>query len=367
MNKNETQAKAYGRWKRRLMLADLALTFFLLGLLLASGASRSYRSWILSRIQGWPWATAAYAGSFGVGMAILSFPLDWFRGFKLEHRFGLSTQGFPQWLWGHAKQLLIGGVLGLVLVEGLSALLRWTPGTWWAWAALLWLGGSLFLSRVFPTWLIPLFYRQIPLKDPALQTRLESLLSRCRTRVRGIFEINLSRTTRKANACLCGLGKTRRVLISDTLLETHPPEEVEVVLAHEVGHHRLHHMGILAAAGTGATLSICFFADRWIRASLVSLSLTGLEDLAALPLLGLFFLAADLLWMPWINGLSRILEAQADRYALESTRNPRAFVAAMRRLGERNLAEVSPPAWVERLFYDHPPISKRIAMAEQGR
>ncbi len=89
--------------------------------------------------------------------------------------------------------------------------------------------------------------------------------------------------------------------------------------------------------------------------------------MAALPLLGLFFLAADLLWMPWINGLSRILEAQADRYALESTRNPQAFVAAMRRLGERNLAEAAPPAWVERLFYDHPPISKRIAMAEQGR
>ena len=360
----ESDAKRYASLRRGLWLADLFLSFLLLGGWLASGGARLYESWVAARVHGWPLQVAVYAGSLGAGMALVSFPLDWVRDFWLEHRFGLSTLTFPRWLLDQAKHGLIGGLLGLIVVEGLCALIRFAPENWWIWAAFFWLGWSILLTRVAPTWLIPIFYRQTPLKETALKERLESLLARCQTPVRGIFEMNLSRTTRKANACLCGLGKTRRVLISDTLLEIHPPEEVEVVLAHEVGHHRLHHIGILIAASGLATGGACFVVDRAARSLLNSLSLTGLSDLAALPLLALLFLGIGLVWMPFINGLSRILEAQADRYALDATRNPKAFAAAMRRLAERNLAEETPPKWVEWLLYDHPPITKRIAMAE---
>ena len=367
MNKKESDAKTYAGLRRRLWLLDLCLTVLLLGFLILGGAARSYRSWVITHIPGWPLQVAAYVGSLGAGMGILSFPLDWFRNFRLEHHFNLSTQRFPQWLLEHMKQWLVGGILSLVVVEGLYALIRFSPKNWWTWAAFFWMIWSVLLTRIAPTWLIPIFYRQSPLKDTSLQQRLESLLDRCGTKVRGIFEVDLSRTTKKANACLCGLGKTRRVLISDTLLEQHPPEEVEVVLAHEVGHHRLHHMGILIVTSTVLTGFICFLLDRIVRSWLGPLSLTGLTDLAVLPLLGLLFMAASLLGMPWVNGLSRILEAQADRYALAQTHNPEAFAAAMRRLADLNLAEVSPPAWVEWLFYDHPSIGKRIAMAESAK
>jgi STE24 endopeptidase len=233
------------------------------------------------------------------------------------------------------------------------------------WAAILWLAWSVLLTRVAPMWLIPIFYRQRPLADAELRRRLEALVARCRTRVQGIFEVNLSKTTRKANACLCGLGATRRVLVSDTLLSSHPPEEVEVVLAHEVGHHRLNHLWLLIVVSALQIGISCFLVDLAAPIGMARLSLTGLDDLAVLPLLGLGLLLANLALMPGVNAVSRWLEAQADRFALERTGNPQAFIATMHRLAERNLAEMVPPRWAEWLLYDHPPISQRIASAEK--
>ena len=183
--------------------------------------------------------------------------------------------------------------------------------------------------------------------------------------MQGIFELNLSKTTRKANACLCGLGRTRRVLVSDTLLTAYPPEEVEVVLAHELGHHRLRHIGILILVSTAATGVGCFWVDRAIRRLISPLGLTGLDDLSVLPLTALGLFLAGLLLLPLTQGISRFLERQADRFALQQTGNPQAFIATMRRLAGQNLAEIDPPRWVEWLLYDHPSIRKRIALAEQ--
>lgn len=368
-----SNASRYAQLKRRLWLIDWALTVGFLGGMVASGWGVCLRSWVMAHFTGWMIQVAVYVGFLGIGGSIAGLPLDWFGSFFLEHRFGLSTQRFRQWLWEYLKRFLVGGVLGLIVVEGLAALLRtFGPAgrfgpTWWVWAAFFWMGWSILLTRVAPAWLIPIFYRQRELSDPSLRDRLDSFLRRSATPVRGIFEVDLSRTTRKANACLCGLGKTRRVLVSDTLARTYPPEEVEVVLAHEVGHHRGHHLGILIVTSTIAAGASCFAVNEIARGWILRLGLAGLTDLAALPLIGLGLFLAGSILMPITNGLSRWLEAQADRFALEATRNPQAFIATMRRLAEQNLAEWQPPRWVEWLLYDHPPIAKRIAMAEQWR
>ncbi len=359
----EGKAQEYALLKRKLWLVDLILTAgFLIGLLV-SGATRSLGIWVANRVAGWPLQTAVYTSLLGIAFALATFPLEWFGQFKLEHRFGLSTESLPRWMGRWLKGFLVGGILGLIVVEGFVGLIRAFPENWWIGAALGWLAGSTLLTQLTPVLLIPLFYRQSPLADAALRQRLEEFLSRSRTKVSGLFEVDLSRSTRKANACLCGFGRTRRVLLSDTLLESHPPEEVEVVLAHEVGHHRLHHLGILIGLSALATGASCFGVDRAFGFLRVPMGLTGPEELAALPALALLFLAAGLLLMPALSFASRILEAQADRFALDQTRNPEAFVATMRRLAERNLAELNPPRWVEWLLYDHPPIGKRIAMA----
>jgi STE24 endopeptidase len=358
------KARDYSSWKRRLWLADLILTTSLLVILLGTGWARSLEIWIAGRISLWPVQVAAYVGLLGIGMAVVSFPFDWFSSFTLEHRFGLATQRFGQWLCDTLKRLGVGGILGLLAVEGLVALIRWDPRNWWGWAAFVWVGWSMLLTRLAPILLIPIFYRQQPLKDTALRQRLEQLLKRCQVRFREIFEVNLSRTTRKANACLCGLGPTRRVLVSDTLLGTHTAEEIEVVLAHEVGHHRLHHLGLLIAIGAVGTGLGCFIVNQLVQNWLNPLDLRGLSDLAALPLIGLCFLGVGLVGMPVTNGISRWLERQADRFALKLTGHPEAFISTMRRLAEQNLAEIDPPRWAEWLLYDHPPIAKRIALAE---
>ena len=361
-----SEAKRYARIKRRLFMVDLGVTGSILTGLLVSHAAQRLGAWVTSHVDGWPLQVAVYVGILGAAMTGIGFPLDWVRSFTMEHRFHLSNQRFSQWLWEYAKRLGLGAVLGLIVVEGLAFLLRRTPQSWWWWGTLFWLGWSTLLTRLAPTWLIPLFYRQRPLENAPLKQRLESLLARCGTKVRGVFEVNLSRTTRKANACLCGLGKTRRVLLSDTLLSAYPPEEVEVVLAHEAGHHRLRHLGILILVSALTMGMALFVVDRLSHEVMVPLGVATLSDLAALPLIGLGLFLVSLLLMPILNGISRWCEAQADRFALQMTENPQAFIAAMHRLAEQNLAEVEPPRWVEILLYDHPSIARRIAMARQS-
>lgn len=361
----ELKAKVYARLRRRLWLFDTAFSLALLFGIVAGNLNHKLDLWVVHHVSFWPLQVAVYAGLLGLGMIALTFPLEWTGSFFVEHRFGLSTQTFGQWLWEYMKKLGVGMLMGLLLVEGLAFLLRKTAAAWWIWAALLWMGWSIFLARVAPVWLIPLFYRQKPLADDGLRKRLEALAARCGAHVAGIFEVNLSKSTKKVNACLCGLGATRRVLVSDTLIASYPPEEVEVVLAHEVGHHQLHHIGILIvleAASTGLSL---WWLDRMVRYLLPTLGIQSLGDLAALPVMALGLSCAGLVLMPIVNGISRILEAQADRFALEKSQNPTAFIAAMRRLAQQNLSELSPPRWVEVLLYDHPSIVKRIALAQR--
>lgn len=361
----ELKAKAYARLRRRLWLVDTVLSLAFLFGIVASGVSMRMQGWVTGHLGAWPLQVAVYVGLLSMGMIVLTFPLEWTGSFFVEHRFGLSTQTFGQWLWEYIKKLGVGMLMGLLLVEALAFLLRKTAAVWWIWAALLWMGWSIFLARVAPVWLIPLFYRQKPLADDGLRQRLEALAARCGARVAGIFEVNLSRSTKKANACLCGLGATRRVLVSDTLIGSYPPEEVEVVVAHEVGHHQLHHIGILIVLEAAVTGLSLWWLDRMARHFLPALGIQGLGELAALPVMGLGLLCAGLAALPITNGASRILEAQADRFALEKSQNPTAFIAAMRRLGEQNLSELSPPRWVEVLLHDHPSIVKRIALAQR--
>lgn len=362
---SEAQARRYASARRTLWLVDLGLGMGLLAAALATGLAQALSHWVTARIEGWPLQVAVYLAVLGAVGTILFFPLDWFRGFVIEHRFGLSTQRFAEWLIDYAKGLAVSGLLGLVFAEGLSGLLRLAPQHWWIWTALFWMAWTTMLTRAAPLLLIPLFYRQRPIEDTFLKRRLEELMERCRTPVRGIFEVNLSRTTRKANACLCGLGRSRRVLVSDTLLSAYPAEEVEVVLAHEVGHHRQRHIAILLGASTLAMGAGCLGVHLALQAAMEPLNLRAFHDPAALLVIGLGLAVAHLFLMPATHGLSRRLETQADRFALEKTRNPQAFIATMRRLAQQNLAEVSPPQWVEWLFYDHPSIARRIAMAEQ--
>lgn len=298
-------------------------------------------------------------------LAGVEAPFAWYQGFLLEHRYGLSNQTLARWLSDQVK----GGILAVVFAMLGAAIvygaLAWSPRWWWALAAGILTLGTILLVRLAPVVLLPLFYTFRPLDRPDLVERLLTLARRANTRIAGVFEWRLSDQTKKANAALAGLGRTRRILLSDTLLADYADDEIEVVLAHELAHH-VHH-DLWRGVGLQAVLLFAglFLVHVVVSALERSVGLRGIADPAGLPLLLLAGGTWAMLLTPVANAFSRLHERRADRYALETTRNVPAFVSAMRRLGQQNMAEERPSRMVQWLFYSHPPIRERIRAAEE--
>ena len=318
-------------------------------------------------MPGEPLRIAAYLAVFGLVYYLVLLPLKYYGSFTLEHRFGLSRMTPNGWIIRELKQIALGGVLSLVLVEGLYALLRLAPRTWPLWATVGWVGFTVILARVFPTVIMPLFYRMTPVHDQALVQRLLDLCRRTGLPALGVYRFDLGAETRKANAALAGLGATRRVLLADTLIAEFPPEEIEGVLAHELAHHKYHHITkglVISTAGAWVAFMLTdAVGGRWVEA----LGLRGLADIAGFPVLMLWLSVLGLVSMPAQNGLSRHFEWQADHFAIGMTQPVQAFASALRRLAALNLADPDPPRWIAWMFYDNPPITDRIRVAEQPR
>jgi STE24 endopeptidase len=319
-------------------------------------------------------ASAAAGGSYAltvilyvVFLALLTeaiqLPLAFYQGVTLERRYGLSTESTAHWWLDRAKANTIGLVLSAGGALIVCSLLRWTPQTWWIAAALCFISLIVVLAQLAPVVLVPMFYTVKPLQRQALADRLVTLAQQAGARIIGVFEWQLSDRTRKANAMLTGIGRTRRILLSDTLLAEHSDEEIEVILAHELAHH-VHHDIWKGIALEAVLLTVGFYlTDRVLEAAIGRFGLVGKADVAALPILVLTAGAVSVVFIPVVNALSRAHERRADRYALELTRNAGAFASAMRRLGAQNLAEERPSRVTQLLFYSHPPIAARLEAA----
>ena len=366
MGETSETARTYARIRYWLALLDLAWSLAFLVTAQLSGISVALARWCSARLSGEPRILLGYLAVFGPAYYLWSLPGHFYRSYLLEHRFGLSRMSLRQWLLREAKQVSLSAVLSLGLIEGWYALLRMSPRWWPIYATIGWVMVSIILARIFPTWLLPIFYKSAPLEDQALVQRLLALCDRAKLSALGVFRIGLGKETRKANAALAGLGKSRRVLLSDTLLEQFSPEEIETVLAHEIGHQRYRHITRGLLLGTAG--SFVAFASLYVSARfwLPAIGVERLADVAAFPSMMLGLSLLGLLSLPLQSGISRHFEWQADHFAVELTRQPRAFASALRKLGQLNLADPDPPPWAEWIFYDHPPIAKRIRAAEQA-
>ena len=363
---DDAQARRYHRRQFALTVVDLALGVLILVWWSWSGAAETLTRGLDARLRSPLAVVAAVALALGASQALLTAPLDVVAGFILPRRAGLLTQGFGSWLADRAKGLAIGGVLGLLAVQIVYGLLRWSPDHWWLWASGILAAGIALLTAVVPIWLVPLFYRLTPLEDLALRSRVLALAARMGVRAAAVAVADFSRKGRTANAAVVGLGRTRRILVSDTLLREFPIEEVEVVLAHELGHHARRHLmkGLLVQGAL--VLGALWAADRVLRAGTGALGLAGPADPAGLPLFALALTALGLLTTPLVAAWSRRLEREADRVALEVSGAPDAFISAMERLGRLNLAERQPGRLRELLFATHPSIEARIAVAREA-
>jgi STE24 endopeptidase len=362
---NEDKASRYHRLRRRAAVGSTVLGVALLVVLVASGASAMLRDE----------ATALAGGSFLLTLVCyvvilalinegISLPLAFYQGVTLERRYGLSTQSTARWWLDHLKAGLVALVFSLVAAVLVCSLIRWNPVRWWILAAVAFTAILVVLVQLAPVLLLPLFYEFKPLDRAALVGRLVSLADRAGARVMGVFEWRLSDKTKKANAALAGIGQTRRIIVSDTLLAEHSDDEIEVILAHELAHH-VHRDIWKGIALETMLIALGFYvADLVLTRFAGSFGLAGKGDVAALPLLLLAAGAVSVALMPLANALSRAHERSADRYALEMTNNAPAFISAMKRLGAQNLAEDHPSRLVQILFHSHPPISARIDAAE---
>lgn len=366
MPETDASARTYARIRYRLLLMDLAVSWLLLALWFVSGASHRLAAWWSARTLNTWLMLSGYLAVFGAVSYVVSWPLHFYGSFRLEHRFGLSRMTLGAWWIREAKQIAVSAVLGLVTIGTLYALLRGAPAHWPLWATLGWVGFSIVLARIFPTVLLPIFYQTRPLENEELVKRLLDLCRRVGVPALGVFRFDLGAETRKANAALAGLGGTRRVLLSDTLVSEFTPEEIEGVLAHELAHHRYRHIAKgLALSAAGSWLAFTM-TDVLGRRALQSLGLHSLGDIAGFPILALWLSLLGFASLPIQHGISRHFEWQADRFASATTSLPRAFADALRRLASLNLADPAPPRWIVWLFYDHPPITERIRAAEPG-
>jgi len=359
------EARRYNRIRRWLGIADFGVGFVLLIVLLGTGWSGWLRDFAYRLgFQNYSLSLFVYFLLLLVIGKTLGIGLDYY-GFLLEHRFNLSTQKFRSWAWDEAKGFLVGVVLGSVVVEVLYLTIRQWPQHWWMLAWALFMGLFIVLAQLAPVVLFPIFYKFEPLDNEDLRRRLVVLSERAGTRVRGVYRWKLSEKSKKANAALTGMGATRRIILADTLLDNYTPDEIEAVLAHELGHHVRRH--ILKSIFVQAAITLLgFWAANWVlHYSVDHHMFEEMSDFANLPLLALVSVVLSFLLMPALNAYSRFNERQADRYAFESIASVEPFITSMNKLAEQNLAERSPSKWVEWFFHSHPAISRRLAAAKE--
>jgi STE24 endopeptidase len=356
------EATRYHRIQLYLSLGGVAVTIAYLCVVLGSGFSAQLALIVSVVSDAWWWQVGVVAAVVGAGQLVVGFPLRVVRGFWLPRRFGLLHQPFAAWLADGAKAAALGGVLGLggvLVVYGLLRLTAW----WWLIAAAVFFVVGVALAALFPVVIVPLFYRLTRLGDAALERRLLDLAARAGVAAIGCWVVDQSRKSRTANAAVVGLGRTRRIILFDTLATAFREEEVEAVLAHELGHH-VHgdlRRGLLVQGVL--TLVTFWLAGHLLAAGVPLWNLEGVADPAGLPWLALVMMLLGAVQLPLANGFSRWIERQADDFGLALTRDPGAFIDAMERLGALNLAERRPHRLKEILLYSHPALDRRIARA----
>ena len=360
----EAQSKAYHKIKIYLFFLGLILDIAILIFVVFSGLSVQIREFSIQLTSNFFLVNGIYITLLGGGMYLIHFPLSVFEGFFWEHKFHLSNQKFNQWLVDELKKLGLSYVFMLIVVETIYVFLNRFPPNWWVGAGIFWLFLTLVLARIMPNVIIPMFYKYSNIENAELRERILTLFKECKVNIQNAYMINFSSKTKKATAFICGLGKTRRVVLTDTLVSNFTIPEIETVVAHELGHYK--HRDILKINLINSL--VIFFGfylmDRILRLALVHLGLTRIDDIAFFPILALGMIVFGFLTTPLMNWYSRIVEVRADRFSLELTQKPKEFIAMMHKLATMNLAEYEPNRFQEVWFYDHPPIAKRIKFAE---
>lgn len=361
----QKKAKSYWRQKHALSLWELAFSVGLLALIQFTGVSTALKTLAINSARNFYFALIPYLAGFGLIYYLATLPFGFYEGYVLEHRFLLSNQTLAGWAKDEAKKCVISFVIFLLMMESLYAIAMSFQANWWVAAAIFWVFISIVFAEIFPVVIIPLFYKYNKLSDNELRNTTFELAGKFGIKLMDVFVIDFSKNTKKANAAIVGWGRTKRVILADNLINEFTPTEVKVVIAHEMAHYKLKHLWKLVFASAASITFFFFVLYRVLPGLAAFFGLTGPLDMAMLPMLYAIFILYELILMPIHNGFSRKLEKDADVMALEITKLSAPFISLMEKLAQKNLSDKFPGRLTEYIFYNHPPISKRIALARK--
>lgn len=360
----QNKAKQYSTIKHKIALINIFLTPILLWIFLITGIPTYFKS--ISQLT----SHNDYVNLIifyilaGALYYVINLPLELYSGFILEHRFSLSNQTLKDWALREGKKNIIAFMISAPLVMALYTFLKLYPLDWWLWTSLLWFSVSIILAKFSPVIIVPIFYKYSPIKDAILESKLNQLVSRVGFKASGVYELDISKDTKKANAALLGLGRQKRIVLCDTLISNFSHNEIESVMAHELGHHKLKHMWKLIISGGIFTFIAFFFANTLFLKLHNFFGYNMLYDHESLVLIYFIVALFNVALIPAANTFSRRMERDADEFSLKTTGNISAFISTMKKLSEQNLADTNPSRFYEIMLYDHPPIARRIAFAE---
>ena len=297
----------------------------------------------------------------GFALGVLFFPLSYYKDFYLEHKYNLSNQTFWKWILEDLKALGVSLVIGIPLLLAFYYVMNRFGNLWWLPFAILLFVVSVILARIVPVFILPLFYKVTPIENEELKNRITKLAEDAGIKVQNVYKFDMSKNTKKANAAFTGIGKSKRILLGDTLLEKYSDDEIETVIAHELGHYKRKHIIKNIIIGTVSSFLTLFLISYFYQLSLKWFGFEAITKIAALPLLSLWMMVIGLIQTPLSNLLSRKFEYEADEYAITSSGKPDAFKATLEKLTEQNLGDKEPHPFVEWYFYSHPSIKNRLS------
>lgn len=353
-------SKKYNNTKLTISISKAVISFVLLYLFIALGYSNWLQNYIQTFVENQYLVFLIFVFVLGIVSSFLFMPVNIYTGFYLEHKYNLSNQTFFKYFIENVKSMLVGLVIGIPILLLFFFVLNQFGDLWWLVFASAMFLVSVVLSQIFPIIILPIFYKILPLNDEELKTRISNLAKGAGIKVENVFTFDMSKNTKKANAAFTGLGKTKRIILGDTLLNNYTKDEIETVIAHELGHYKHKHIIKNILFGTVSSFLTFFIISILYRNSLSWFDFENITQIAALPLLSLWAMIIGLIQSPIGNILSRKYEYEADRYAIETTRKPESFINTLNKLTDQNLGDREPHPFVEWFFYSHPSIKNRV-------
>ncbi len=354
-------SKKYNNIKLAVGISETVLLFVLTFLFLYMGYSKKLSDFLYSYVESDYVVLILFTILTGLAASIVLFPLNFYSSYILEHKYNLSNQTLLKYFTEGIKSTLVSGAIGLPILILFYFILKEFGDNWWLVFAIAMFFVSVILSQLFPIVIFPIFYKVKPIEDEELKERIKTLAKDAGLKVQDVYSFDMSKNTKKANAAFTGLGKTKRIILGDTLLSSYSKDEIETVIAHELGHYKKKHIVKNILYGTVNSFVLFFVISVLYKSTIPWFGFSSINEIAALPLLTLWAMLIGLIQTPIGNMLSRKFEYEADQYAVESTRKPNSFIQTLNKLTEQNLGDKEPHPFVEWFFYSHPSIKKRIS------